>query len=184
MRLWIDTNSARKAVPLRDLARLGKEKGVQIAIHPQVYLEMRRHMRAWCRARGVLFDEGAFDGLLEQAEIAVIALKFDQLTAGAWADELARRYPTDKDWELAKKSTIGGQLRADFEVLPGKVPMTTDWLIALTVEGEPASRIITMDTKEEWRALHAMVPPRALSWEEALAWLRGLPDAVPAVPTG
>ena len=106
---------------------------------------------------------------------------FDQRTAAAWADELDRRYPTDEAWEGAKKATIGGQLRADYEVLPGKVPMTADWLIALVVESDPVARIVTLDKREEWRALRGTQPPRALSWNGAMAWLEGLPDA-PASP--
>ena len=179
MRLWVDTNSARSVVGLSELASLARAKGVPIAIHPQVYLERRRQMRAECTKNGSRFKASIFDGFLRREKIVFVDFHFDQATAGTWADELDRRYPTDNDWELAKKSTIGGQLRADFEVLPGKVPMTADWLIALTVESEPASRIITTDKKEEWRALHEMEPPRALLWDEAVAWLRGLPDAAP-----
>ena len=41
---------------------------------------------------------------------------------------------------------------------------------------DPAARIITHDTGEEWRALREMAPPRALTWDEALAWLRGRAD--------
>ena len=46
MRLWVDTNSARSVVGLSELASLARAKGVPIAIHPQVYLERRRQMRA------------------------------------------------------------------------------------------------------------------------------------------
>jgi hypothetical protein len=49
---------------------------------------------------------------------------------------------------------------------------------------DPGSRIITQDTGEEWRTLRAMQPPRALSWDEAMAWLRGLPNASSASEGG
>jgi hypothetical protein len=175
MRLWVDTNCARGVDDLRGLAKIAKAKGVQVAIHPQVYLERRRQRRVECREEETLFSTEAFDGLLRQLKFVVPV--FDQKTAAACADELDRRYPTDEAWERAKKATIGGELRADFVVLPGKMPMTADWLIALVVESEPGSRVITRDEGEEWRALYDMDPPRALSWDKAMDWLRGLPDA-------
>ena len=55
--------------------------------------------------------------------------------------------------------------------------MTADWLIALVVERDPVARIITDDGGEEWRALRGMPPPRALSWNGAMDWRQGLPDA-------
>ena len=99
----------------------------------------------------------------------------DKSTASTFADALHRRYPTNKDWELAKKNTLGGDLRADYKVVPGKMPMTTDWLIALAVELDPESRIITEDKKEEWRHLREAEPKRAFRWDEAVAWLETLP---------
>ena len=100
----------------------------------------------------------------------------DQPRACQWADTLSERYRSDRDWELAKQGTLGGQLAKHFEVLPGDMPMTTDWLIALAVEHEADSRAITEDGKEEWRRLRESEPCRALRWEEALSWLRDLPD--------
>jgi hypothetical protein len=177
MRLWIDTNCARSVTDLRALARLGKAKGVEIAIHPHVYLERRRQMRADCTKKGTLFEARVFDGFLSRETITIVDFLLDQQTAATWADVLDRRYPTDEAWEGAKKATIGGQLRADYEVLPGKVPMTADWLIALVVERDPVARIITHDEGEEWRELRGMQPPRALSLNGAMDWLQGLPDA-------
>jgi hypothetical protein len=177
MRLLVDTNSARSVVDLRALALLAKTKGVQIAIHPQVYLERRRQMRAECTKGGRPFSAAVFDGFLQRERIVVLDFVLDQKTAAAWADELDRRYPTDEAWEQAKKATIGGQLRAAFQALPGDMPMTTDWLIALMVEADPDARIITGDTGEEWRVLRGTLPPRALSRDEAMDWLHGLPDA-------
>jgi hypothetical protein len=54
--------------------------------------------------------------------------------------------------------------------------MTTDWLIALAVEQDAGSLIITEDTGEEWRHLREAQPTRALAWDEALAWLNSLPE--------
>jgi hypothetical protein len=173
-RLWVDTNSARSAPGLRDLARLARAKGVSVVVNPQVYLERRRQMRV---ETGTAFRPVAFDDFLAQHGIEVPPLVLDQTTAAAWADVLYARYPTSDAWESAKKSTIGGQLRAGFQVLPGDMPMTTDWLIALVVERDVEARIITSDDGEEWRELRLMQPPRALSWAEAIGWLRGLPDA-------
>jgi hypothetical protein len=133
-------------------------------------------MRVECEEQGRAFHPTAFDDFLMQHDIQVPSLDFDQKTAGSWADVLHRRYPTSGAWETAKQRTLGGQMRAGFEVLPGDMPMTTDWLIALTVEGDLAARIITRDTGEEWRALRDMTPPRALTWDEALAWLRERAD--------
>lgn len=174
--LWIDTNCARSAAKIADLARLARTKGVRVRISPQVYLERRRQMRVECEERGKAFHPAAFDDFLTQNDIEVPPLGFDQKTAGSWADMLCQRYPTSRAWETAKQRTLGGQMLAGFEVLPGDMPMTTDWLIALTVEGDAAARIITRDTGEEWRVLRDMTPPRALTWEEALEWLHGQVD--------
>lgn len=174
--LWIDTNCARSAVKIAGLARIARAKGVRVRMSPQVYLERRRQMRVECEERGGTFHPAAFDDFLTQHDIEVPPLGFDQRTAESWADMLYRRYPTSGAWETAKQRTLGGQMRAGFEVLPGDMPMTTDWLIALTVESDPAARIITHDTGEEWRALRDMAPPRALTWEEALEWLHGQAD--------
>lgn len=172
MRLWLDTNKVRSALKLRDLAVLARRKQVEIVIHAQVYLETRRQGRV---KQGAAFDEQTFDSFLATQKIVVHEMVLDQPTAARFADTLHRRYPTTKDWELAKKKTLGGELRADFQVEPGKMPMTTDWLIALAVELDPESRIITDDRNEEWRHLREAEPKRAFGWDEAVAWLEALP---------
>lgn len=148
-----------------------------MVVHAQVYLEMRRQKRA---LYGDGFKETLFDDLLEQLPIRVVDIHLDQSTAARWADGLCRRYPTDRDWELAKQRTLGGELIADFKTIPGKMPMTTDWLIALAVEEDAVSRIITHDEGEEWRRLREADPRRALSWDEAVTWLQGLPADEPS----
>ena len=173
MRLWIDTNKARSADRLTGLARLARRKQVEVVIHAQVYLEARRQERV---RRGAAFNELLFDDFLLTQKIVVHDLVFDQATAATFADALHRRYPTNEAWEHAKKQTLGGELRAGFKVEPGKMPMTTDWLIALAVELDPESRIITEDGKEEWRHLREAKPKRALGWDEAVAWLETLPE--------
>ncbi|MGK3997272.1 hypothetical protein [Sorangium sp. So ce1024] len=172
MRLWIDTNVARSVTAIEELCSLAESKGVEVVVHAQVYLERRRQMRARAGAR---FSAARFDGFLRQCGIKVVDIHLDHPTAARWADDLCQRYPTDAAWELAKQRTLGGELRADFKVLPGRMPMTTDWLIALAVEDDAASRIITRDEGEEWRRLREVEPRRALTWDEAVTWLQSLP---------
>ncbi|XXY45484.1 hypothetical protein WME91_36325 [Sorangium sp. So ce269] len=181
MRLWIDTNAARSAPDLRRLCLLARSKGVEVIIHAHVYLERRRQQRVHLGER---FSETAFDGFLKQHRIRVIDIHLDQPTAARWADELYRRYSTDDEWESAKQRTLGGMLRAGFEVEPGKMPMTTDWIIALAVEDDAVSRIITHDEGEEWRRLREAEPRRALRWDEAVAWLESLPADEPKAGPG
>ena len=173
MRLWVDTNKTRSAIKLAELTRLARRKKVDIVVHAQVYLETRRQQRV---KLGAKFDEQTFDSFLLTQKIVVHEVVLDQTTAATFADALHRRYPTNERWEFAKKQTLGGELRADFKVEPGKMPMTTDWLIALAVELDPESRIITEDGKEEWRYLRETEPKRALGWDEAVAWLETLPE--------
>lgn len=172
MQLWIDTNCARSVVDLRAIARLAREKGVTLVIHPQVYLERRRQMRV---EKGAHFKAAAFDGFLAQEEIRVPPFLLDQPLAATWADALYERYPTIEAWEGAKQRTLGGVLRGGFAVLPGDMPMTTDWLISLLVASDPSARIVTHDDGEEWRALREA--KQVLSWNEAMAWLEALPPA-------
>jgi len=108
MRLWIDTNAARSVVDLHDLCRVAQSKGVEVVVHPQVYLERRRQERV---LRGDKFSEKLFDDFLNQVGISVTEALFDQRTAAIWADQLFQRYATHDAWEAAKKRTLGGELR-------------------------------------------------------------------------
>lgn len=177
MRLWIDTNVARSVTAIEALCSLAGSKGVEVVVHAQVYLERRRQMRV---RSGNKFSEVRFDSFLRQHGILIADIHLDQPTTARWADGLYQRYPTDAAWELAKQRTLGGELRADFKVLPGKMPMTTDWLIALAVEDDATSRIITHDEGEEWRRLREAEPRRVLSWDEAVTWLESLPANEPS----
>ena len=176
MRLWIDANVARSTVNIRALSRLARSKGVEVIVHPQVYLERRRQMRV---QEGERFKEALFDGFLRQQRINVFEAFIDQPMAAGWADELFRRYPTKDAWEAAKQRTLGGELRTGFAVEPGQMPMTTDWLIALTIESDLQSRVITDDKREEWKFLRDAEPRRAFRWKEAMEWLGSLPDQAP-----
>src|SRR5262245_35902884 len=98
MRLWVDTNSARSVVDLSALARLARAKGVEVAVHPQVYLERRRQRRAECRKQETSFSPEIFDGFLRREKIVVVDFVLDQATAAAWADDIDRRYPSDGAW--------------------------------------------------------------------------------------
>ncbi|MDI1433783.1 hypothetical protein [Polyangium sorediatum] len=171
LRLWIDTNCARSAKKLRLLLPLARKKGVTIVIHPQVYLERRRQMRV---EKGEAFSSQLFDDLLAQLGIEVSRLELDQALAAGWADTLYARYPTSGGWEEAKQRTLGGMRSLGFEVLPGDMPMTTDWLIALMVEEEVSACAITHDSGEEWKVLRES--RRLFSWSEAIAWLESLPS--------
>lgn len=179
VRLWLDTNVARSTARLSEICSLARRKGVEVAVHPQVYLERRRQMRI---ETGPSFDAALFDSFLQRKGIQVPAFTLDLERAGSWADTLHKRYPSEVAWESAKQRTLGGELRKAFSVLPGDMPMTTDWLIALTVEHDISSWIITEDDGEEWVLLRDTAPPRVLRWNEALAWLRALPDASPSEP--
>ncbi len=170
LRLWIDTNCAHSAADLSDLSRLARARGVKLVIHPQVYLERRRQMRV---EKGADFSIDRFDRFLRREGFEVPTFLLDQPTAATWADALYERYPTVGAWEGAKQKTLGGVLRRAFEVLPGDMPMTTDWLISLLAEGEPTARVLTHDDGEEWRELRKT--KRVLSWDEAISWLEGLP---------
>lgn len=171
--LWLDTNVARSSRKIAALCALARKKGVRLNIHPQVYLERRRQMRA---EKGPSFNVAVFDGFLKSEGIEVPTFVFDQSTAATWADTLHARYPTNADWEAAKQKTIGGELRAGFSTLPGDMPMTTDWLIALVIEHDASSWAITHEKGEEWCHLLEAEPCRAFGWDEAIGWLESLPD--------
>ncbi|TKC98351.1 hypothetical protein [Polyangium fumosum] len=171
MQLWIDTNCARGVADLKEIAGLARGKGVTVVIHPQVYLERRRQMRV---EKGSQFKAALFDRFLDTEKIHVPSFVLDQPLAATWADALYERYPTAEAWEGAKQKTLGGVLRGGFAVLPGDMPMTTDWLISLLVASDPSARVVTHDEGEEWRALREA--KRVLSWSEAIAWLESLPS--------
>jgi hypothetical protein len=173
-KLWIDTNQARSAKALRDLAQLAKSRGVVCVIHPHVYFERRRQERV---LRGAAFSPAVFDSFLDAAGILCPGLPFDRERVIGWADTLAARYPSEQAWMAAKLATLGGELKKGYAVMPSSVPMTMDWIIALEVEIDEDSRVLTADTGEEWRALRDT--KRLVNWEGAVQWLQGLAPSVP-----
>ncbi len=173
MRLWLDRSVMfRKYSELSNLCRLAQKKGVAVTISAQVYLEDRRQTGV---QQGAKFSPKKFDEVYAQL-FEVVDVPFDRTTAARWADRLAARYPTKDTWREAKMATLGGQLHAAFEMEPARLPMTTDWWVALAAEDDPDAWAATQDQGEEWRALRNLNPPRAFTWEEATTWLTELPD--------
>lgn len=174
MRLWFDTNTLwRRPSEQRELTELARSRGFSPVVSAQVYLEDRRQTRVRSAALGRPFDERVNDALFSQL-YEVIDVPLDRATAARWADRLAVRYPGPDAWKQAKRATLGGKLRDAFEVLPAHLPMTTDWLIALAVEDDAQSRIVTEEGGEEWSFLRS--EGRVMSWKESLAWLASMAE--------
>ena len=175
MRLWFDTNALWRKLPeLRAVTELARERGLVPAVSAQVYLEDRRQTRLRCLADGRPFHAEEYDRLFAQL-YDIIDVPFHRATAAEWADRLAARYPDRASWRNATRATLGGKLRAEFEALPARVPMTTDWWVALAVEDDRGSRVVCDEHGEEWRALRET--GRVLTWDEAHVWLKTLPTA-------
>jgi hypothetical protein len=105
----------------------------------------------------------------------VVDARLDRGAAERWAELLYQRYPTSEGWKEAKLLAVKAKLPEGTSLPARRVPMTTDWLIALEVEHHAATMIVE-DQGEEWGALRANVPCRALSYEEALRWFSERPD--------
>lgn len=178
-RLWLDTNVTRSVDDLKELSKLAQVKQVKVIIHAQVYLERRRQKQVELKKA---FKPKLFDKLLTQLRYEVPEMRVTRATAATWADTLYERYPDHVTWEFAKKATLGGELRKDFQVEPGRMPMTTDWLIALEIEHDRDSYVITEDGGEEWQVLRS--ERRVFGWSEAIEWLRSLPDPEPGAQVG
>ncbi len=170
--LWVDSNVARSAEKVRTLARLARTKGIAVLAHAQVHLELCRQARM---RKGAAFDPTWIDSLLEGLGITIAEAKLDRAAAEAWAEQLHARYPTDGDWKRAKLSSVRASLPDDAGVSADRVPFTTDWLVALEVERRGVF-IAVEDRGEEWRALREASPKRALTYDEALAWLASHQD--------
>lgn len=180
MRLWFDTNVLwRKFSEQRAIAELARSRGLVPAVSAQVYLEDRRQTRLRFLAAGRPFLEREYDRAFAQL-YEIVDVPFARATAALWADRLAERYPGRDAWRSATRATLGGKLRAQFEELPARVPMTTDWWVALAVEDDAGSRVVCNESEsgEEWRFLRDA--GRVLTWEGACAWL----EALPAVDAG
>lgn len=175
--LWLDTNVAWSPAKVRQLAALARRKGVRVVVHAQVHLEIwrQRHVKD-----GEKFSSNLVESFLRQLGIEVFDVALDRAAAEKWGEMLARRYPTDEAWRGAKLQAVKATLPDEAVVPAHRVPMTTDWLIALAIE-EHDGYIAVEDRGEEWSALRGATPKRALTFKESLAWLQDLPDA-PAAP--
>ncbi len=168
--LLVDTNATRSVVEFRQLTRLAQSKGLRVVVSAQTHLEDGRQTRV---ARGAAFDAAKHESFLEQHQVEVQPIAFDAQVAVRWAGRLAKRYPGRHGWEEAKRKTLHGRPRDGFEVLPGEMPMTTDWLIALAAEDDADTMVVTDDGGAEWIALRQA--GRAKNRDEAIAWLTALP---------
>lgn len=174
--LWLDTSVAWSAACVRVIADLAQTKGIKVVVHAQVHLESCRQTREFAARDGKSYSAARVRSFLQQLDIEVVDGSFDQATAEAWADLLHRRYPTSDDWRRAKLLTVKASLPQEAQLSATSVPMTTDWLMSLEAERRGAY-VAVGDKGEEWEALRAMIPKRALSYEETLSWLREHPNA-------
>jgi hypothetical protein len=155
---------------LREITERAKGRGVQVVVHPHVHLELCRHYR--CKY-GHRYSRDLIGNYLKDREVCISSVRLDQAIAERWAARLHEQYSTDDDWEEAKLSTLGGTLRSEFVHEPGKMPMTTDWWVALEVAESGDDRIVVEDQGEEWAALR--VAGRAMTADVAKQWLDSLP---------
>lgn len=165
--LWLDSNVAFSVRKVARLAELAQKKGVRVVVHAQVHLETCRRQRVHL---GETFSQTIISSFLEQLGIEVVEARLDRAAAERWAAQLHQRYPTKEDWKQAKLRAVKARLPDGASLPAQRVPMTTDWLIALEAEAHGAV-VVVEDKGEEWGALKAMTPPSALSYEEALCWL-------------
>ena len=169
--LWLDSSVAYDTKRTRELSRAASGRGVRTVVHAHVHLEQCRQMRIAARAA---FSASRIDSFLSQQGIEVATAVLDRGTAEAFAEQLSTRYPSYGAWQEAKRSAVRATLPN--ATIAARVPMTADWLIALEVE-RCGARIAVEDKGEEWNQLRAL--GRALSFDEALTWLEGLPPAAP-----
>jgi hypothetical protein len=175
--LWLDSSVLRqlKRSQLRALASLAGRKGVRIVVHAHIHLELCRHLRGSMRARGEEFTPSVISTSLDQLGIAVADAMLGRAEAEAWAALLDQRHPDDAAWQEAKLESVKARLPEGTRLRLGDVPMTTDWLVALEVERQGA-RAAVDDKGPEWRALREAEPCRALSYTEAVQWLKDCAD--------
>lgn len=177
--LWLDSSVVRLGRrKLEGLAKLAQRKGVHVVVHAHVHLELCRYLRGSMRARGMEFAQSFVSTQLDQIGIFVWDASLGREDAEAWAELLDRRFPTDAAWQEAKLECVKARLPEGTRLRADGVPMTTDWLVALEVERQGA-RVAVGDKGLEWRALREAEPRRALSYDEAVAWLEDRPDGAP-----
>ena len=160
--LWLDSTVARDPERLKRLCRLARSTGWTPHVHPQVHLEQARGVAVWCRAHGRVFSAETLRSFLAQHGIEAPSFALDLETAKRWGTRLAERYPTDPDWQEAKRRSLGAHGGR-------RVPMTCDWWIALVAEDDPDAVVVTDDRGVEWAVL--ATEGRAWTTEEALSKL-------------
>ncbi len=171
--LWLDSDIARSVRQARRLAELARAKGVRVVVSAQIHLEQCRQVRASAAKQGETFVQAKIDEFLRQTGIEVDPVTFDRFTAEVWAELLHERYSTDDAWRQAKLDSL--KARIPQAVSPDRIPMTTDWLVALEVARSGAF-VAVNDQGPEWRALREASPPRAMRFEDAMKWLESEPD--------
>jgi hypothetical protein len=169
--LWLDSNVARSPKDVRELTRRASPKGIRVVVPAQVHLEICRQVR---EREGMQFSQQLIDSFLGQAGIEVVEARLDRATAEMWAEMLHQRFPTSENWKAAKLTSVKAKLPEGTTLPASKVPMTTDWWIALAVERDSNAFIAVEDKGEEWRSLRAL--GRAFSYEDALRWLDDQPS--------
>lgn len=169
--LWLDSNVARSPQSVRELSSRASPKGIRVVVPAQVHLEICRHRR---ERDGEQFSPHLIDSFLGQLGIEVVEARLDRSTAELWAEMLHQRFPTSESWKAAKLTSVKAKLPEGATLPASKVPMTTDWWIALAVERDSNAFIAVEDKGEEWRNLRAL--GRAFSYQDALRWLDGQPS--------
>lgn len=109
-RLWIDSNAGRRPKDLSQLSNAAKNSGgaMQLAAHAQVHLEMCRYLRT---TLGDAFDATTVTQKLEELGLHIEPLFVGATVADRWAERLFQLYPTDDDWQQAKRQAARSQGR-------------------------------------------------------------------------
>jgi len=167
--LWLDSSVIRaKQRVLAPLVELARSRGLNVLVHAHIHMEMCRHHR---ESKGERYSQPLIDTWLNQMGIVVADFHLTKQTAEECAAMLHRRYPTSEAWKAAKLSSVRARLTTEATLKEEKVPMTTDWWVALEVE-RLNGYIAVEDKGDEWSALRLMKPCRALSYDACMDWLR------------
>ncbi len=97
-RLWVDASVVRKPKAFWDLTALAWDCGVEVVVHPQVHLELCRHLRS---KHGADYDVSRIASYLDQQHVTIAAIHFDREIAEQWAQRLHQRYDSTGAWEEA-----------------------------------------------------------------------------------
>jgi hypothetical protein len=175
-----DSNVARHTKKFLELVRVANAKRVPVVVPAQVYLETRRYRRTLKEERGELFDARTFDSIFVSsgeprfAFADFGALVVDLERAARWSDVLSSRYQTDVTWQNVKRHALHASVTDAPALSKRNVPITADWWIALSIEELAEGFVVTEDNGPEWTVLRDA--GRVFSYEDAMTWLRTLPD--------